>query len=194
MSWIVRAMCAAALVVGAGCPSGARPKTVAAPVAWEVLRPTGTAAALYRYDEPIAAYAAEDRGAYVVHVRGDSETRHAAAIALGVGDDVVGDDGYVVRRTAAEASALATRAEVSAVAPLQAVDRRGLLVDTATELPEVRIELFADATTDEVAALAAWVTWRGGQVLWQGPSALRARVPHEARTEAGQLSIVRWIE
>ena len=101
---------------------------------------------------------------------------------------------YVVRRTAAEVAALTGRAEVLAVSPLQAVDRRGVLVDTATELPEVRIELFADASADEVAAIAAWVTWRGGQVLWRGPTALRARVPHEARTEAGQLSIVRWIE
>ncbi len=198
MSWIVRAMCAAALgaglVASAGCPGGARPKAVAAPVGWEVLQPTGTAVALYRYDEPIAAYAPEDRGAYVVRVRGEVEARHAAAVALGVGDDVVGDDGYVVRRTAAEVAALTARAEVLAVSPLQAVDRRGVLVDTATELPEVRIELFADASADEVAAIAAWVSWRGGQVLWRGPTAVRARVPHEARTEAGQLSIVRWIE
>ena len=188
-------MCAAALLVAtAGCPGGARPKTVVAPVGWEMVRPTGTAVALYRYDEPIAAYAPEDRGAYVVRVRGEVEARQAAAIALGVGDDVVGDDGYVVRRTAAEVAALTARAEVIAVSPLQAVDRRGVLVDTATELPEVRIELFADAAADEVAAIAAWVTWRGGQVLWRGPTAVRARVPHEARTEAGQLSIVRWIE
>ena len=42
--------------------------------------------------------------------------------------------------------------------------------------------------------MAAWVSWRGGQVLWRGRAALRARLPHEARDEAARLSVVRWIE
>jgi hypothetical protein len=130
----------------------------------------------------------------VVQLAGAPETRRAAAARLGAGDDLHGDDGYVVRLTAAEVATWRGRAEVHAVAPLQPSDRQGVLVDRATELPEVRIDLLPDASADELAAVAAWVTWRGGQVLWRGRAALRARLPHEAREEAARLSVVRWIE
>ncbi|MBK9037367.1 MAG: hypothetical protein IPL61_40020 [Myxococcales bacterium] len=182
-----------ALVIGAACGSSPR-SVVPAPDPWARLTPAGAPIALWSYPEAIERYAPEDRGAYVVRVRGSAEERAAEAARFGATDDLVGADGYVVRLDAPALAALATRPPIASVAPLQPSDRRGLLADRATELPEVRIDLFADATTDEVAAVAAWVTWRGGQVLWQGPRALRARVPHEARDEAARLSVVRWIE
>ena len=69
-----------------------------------------------------------------------------------------------------------------------------MLVDRTTELPEVRIDLFRDANTDEVAAVGAWIASRGGRVVRSGRAALRARVPREAVAEASRLSPVRWIE
>ena len=184
---------ALALIVVGAC-SAAPPAAAPAATPWARLTPAGAPIALWSYPEAIERYAPEDRGAYVVRVRGSAEARAAEAARLGATDDLVGADGYVVRLDAPAAAALATRPVIAGVAPLQPHDRRGLLTDRATELPEVRIDLFADATVDEVAAVAAWVTWRGGQVLWQGPRALRARVPHEARDEAARLSVVRWIE
>ena len=81
-----------------------------------------------------------------------------------------------------------------------AAGRPGVIVIEATGIrdvpsgPLLRIDLFTDASPDELAAVAAWVSWRGGQVLWRGRAALRARLPHEARDEAARLSVVRWIE
>lgn len=183
----------AAIAVGLALACRATPAPRPAPP-WQVVSPTGAPVALYAYGEVIGDYAPEDRGAYVVQLAGAPETRRAAAARLGAGDDLHGDDGYVVRLTAAEVATWRGRAEVHAVGPLQPVDRRGALVDRGSELPEVRIELFADATADEVEALAAWITWRGGAVAWRGRTAVRAQLPQEARDEASRLSIVRWIE
>ncbi len=183
----------AAVVVGLALACRATPAP-RPPPPWQIVQPTGAPLALFAYGEVIADYAPEDRGAYLVQLAGAPESRRAAAARLGAGDDLHGDDGYVVRLTAAEVAAWRGRAEVRAVAPLQPVDRRGALVDRGSELPEVRIELFADATADEVAALAAWITWRGGAVAWRGRTAVRAQLPQEARAEASRLSIVRWIE
>ncbi len=149
--------------------------------------------ALYLYPEVIERYAPEDRGAYVVRVP-DGPERRGVLEAIGAGDDVAGEDGYVVRLGAADEPAVATRPGVADMQILQPADRRSLLVDKATELPEVRIDLFRDASSDEVAAVGAWITARGGRVLWTGRIALRARVPREAIAEASRLSPVRWIE
>lgn len=184
--------CSVALALAlAACGAHAPP---APPPPWQRVRPTGAPIELLAYGERIDAYAPDDRGAYVVRLAGDEAARRARAATLGATDDVVGADGYVLRLTPAAATELAARPGVLGVAPLQPVDRRGVLVDRGTELPEVRIELFADASADELAAVAAWVAWRGGQVLWRGRAALRARLPHEARDEAARLSAVRWIE
>ncbi|MEZ4399861.1 MAG: hypothetical protein R3B06_07570 [Kofleriaceae bacterium] len=189
----VRALARGLLCVGLAACAAPPP---AAPVAppWQVLTPAGAPVPLYSYPEALAAYAPGDRGAYVVRLAGDAATRQRAAAQLALGDDVAGDDAYVIRLDATTAAALAARPGVVAVAPLAPADRRGVLVDRASAAPEVRVELFADATADEVAAVAAWITWRGGQVRWQGRAALRAQVPLEARTEASRLSVVRWIE
>ena len=176
----------------AGCGAPAAPKPPPPP--WQRVQPAGAPIGLLAYGDHIDQYAPDDRGAYVVRIEGDAAARAALAATLGATDDVVGADGYVLRLDASAATALATRAGVRGVAPLQPVDRRGVLVDRGTELPEVRIDLFTDASPDELAAVAAWVSWRGGQVLWRGRAALRARLPHEARDEAARLSVVRWIE
>lgn len=150
-------------------------------------------AALYLYPEVIERYAPDDRGAYVVRVP-DGPERRGVLEAIGAGDDITGDDGYVVRLGAAERDAVAARAGVAGVQILQPADRRSLLVDKATEIPEVRIDLFRDATSEEVASVGAWIVARGGRVLWTGRIALRARVPREAIAEGSRLSPVRWIE
>lgn len=185
------------IVVGiaAGAAACRSPRPAPPPAEpWQVLAVPGATASLYAYPETIEAYAPADRGAYVLRLGGSADERRVLAAELAAGDDGFGDDGYVVRLDAAAAAALATRAGVVAVTPLQPRDRLGLVVDRATELPEVRIELFADAGAAEVDAIAAWIAWRGGRVLWRGRTALRARVPLEARTEAAHLSVVRWIE
>lgn len=175
--------------------AGCRPSPPRGPApTWQTVQPDGAPQPLYFYADEIAGYAPDDRGAYVVRVDGDAAARRAIGQDLARTVDVFGDDGFVVRGTAAEAAAWAARPGVRAVAPLQPVDRRGVLVDRGTELPEVRVELFADAAPAEVDALTAWITWRGGQVLWRGKAAVRARLPHEARVEASRLSSVRWIE
>jgi hypothetical protein len=124
----------------------------------------------------------------------DGDERRGVLEAIGAGDDIAGDDGYVVRLGAAERDAVAARSGVAGVQILQPTDRRSLLVDKTTELPEVRIDLFRDAKTEEVASVGAWIVARGGRVLWKGRIALRARVPREAIAEASRLSPVRWIE
>lgn len=149
--------------------------------------------ALYLYPDVIERYAPDDRGAYVVHVP-DGPERREVLEAIGAGDDITGEDGFVVRLAMAEHEALAARAGVSGVDILQPADRRSLLVDRTTELPEVRIDLFRDASADEVTAVGAWIAARGGRVLWTGRIALRARMPREAVAEASRLSPVRWIE
>lgn len=175
----------------AACGTPARP---APTTPWQRVQPTGAPVALVSYGAHIDAYAPDDRGAYVVQLDGDPTARAALAATLGATDDVVGADGYVLRLDATAARDLAGRAGVRAIAPLQPSDRQGVLIDRGTELPEVRIDLLPDASADELAAVAAWVTWRGGQVLWRGRAALRARLPHAAREEAARLSVVRWIE
>jgi hypothetical protein len=169
----------------------ARPKPPADP--WERLEVRDAPAALFLYPDVIERYAPEDRGAYVVRVP-DGPERRDVLEAIGAGDDIAGDDGYVVRLGAAERDAVAARAGVAGVQILQPADRRSLLVDKATELPEVRIDLFRDASAGEIASVGAWIVARGGRVLWTGRIALRARVPREAIAEASRLSPVRWIE
>jgi|GEM_PF-2695344 len=185
-------LCLIAILVG--CSGGARHVVAPAPDPWERVEVPHSDAALYVYPEAITRYAPHDRGAYVVRIAGDAAARRAVASELHAGDELYGDDGYVVRLEAAAATALAARAGITSVTPLQPTDRIGNVVDRTSELVEVRVELFADARADEVAAVAAWITWRGGAVSWQGRTALRARVPLEARTEASRLSVVRWIE
>lgn len=185
----------AVVVVVAAVACGGKPRPAPPPAdPWQVVAVPGASASLHAYPDAIERYAPDDRGAYVVRLGGTPDERRALAAAIEAGDDVIGEDGYVVRLDAAAAAALAARAGVVAVTPLQPRDRLGLVVDRATELPEVRIELFADASAAEVDAVAAWIAWRGGRVLWRGRTALRARVPLEARTEASRLSVVRWIE
>jgi hypothetical protein len=175
----------------AACSSTTHPKAPADP--WEKLEVRDAPVALYLYPETIERYAPDDRGAYVVRVP-DGPERRGVLEAIGAGDDISGEDGYVVRLAAADQRAIAARPGVAGVQILQPADRRSLLVDKATELPEVRVDLFRDATGDEVAAVGAWITARGGRVLWTGRIALRARVPREAIAEASRLSPVRWIE
>ncbi len=179
----------AALAACSGAP--ARPPV--APDPWQQLAVRDAPIAMFLYPDPIERYAPGDRGAYVVRVP-DLTERRAVLAAVGGGDDLSGEDGFVVRLDAAARDAVAARPGVTAVAILQPADRRSLLIDRATELPETRIDLFLDATGDEVAAVAAWITSRGGRVLWQGRIALRARLPREAVAEASRLSPVRWIE
>lgn len=172
---------------------GAAPPSPAPADPWQRLEVAGAPVALFLYPDPIERYSPEDRGAYVVHV-GDGEGRRALLDELGTTDDIAGSDGHVVRLDAAARDALTRRPGVRAVQILQPADRRSLLVDRTTELPEARIDLFRDATPDEVAAVAAWIGKRGGRVLWQGRTALRARLPREALSEASRLSPVRWVE
>ena len=160
---------------------------------WERVELPGAPVALYLYPDPIVRYAPDDRGAYVVRVS-DGPERRGVLDALGTGDDITGTDGFVVRLAAEEREGVATRAGVEDVQILQPADRRSLLVDKTTELPETRIDLFRDATVDEVTAVALWIDARGGRVLWKGRYALRARVPREALAEAARLSPVRWVE
>lgn len=166
----------------------------APPDPWTVVAVAGAPVPLFAYPEPILRYAPDDRGAYVVRLAADDAVRTALRAELGVTDDIMGDDGYVVRLSAAAREALAARPGVLGIAILQPADRRSLLHDRATELPEARIDLFADATAAEVAAVGAWVTWRGGRVVWSGRTAVRVRMPREAIAEASRLSPVRWIE
>ncbi|HUQ04916.1 MAG TPA: hypothetical protein VM261_20580 [Kofleriaceae bacterium] len=178
-------------VLAAACGSTTRPKPPADP--WEKLEVRDAPVALYLYPEVIERYAPDDRGAYVVRVP-DGPERRGVLEAIGAGDDITGEDGYVVRLGAADEPAVAARQGVAGVQILQPADRRSLLVDRTTELPEVRIDLFRDARSDEVAAVGAWIVARGGRVLWTGRIALRARMPREAIAEASRLSPVRWIE
>jgi hypothetical protein len=181
----------ALFVALAACGGPQKPPAPTDP--WEKLEVRDAPVALYLYPDVIERYAPDDRGAYVVHVP-DGPERRAVVEAIGASDDISGEDGYVVRLGATEREAVATRAGVSGVQILQPADRRSLLVDRTTELPEVRIDLFRDASTDEVTAVGAWIAARGGRVLWSGRAALRARVPREAVAEASRLSPVRWIE
>ena len=59
---------------------------------------------------------------------------------------------------------------------------------------DVRIDLFADASADEAAAVAAWIGWRGGTVGWRGPTALTATLPADQIGPASRLSPIRWVE
>jgi hypothetical protein len=188
---LVLAFAAAVAAAAGACGPAPRPKPPAEP--WEKLEVRDAPVALYLYPEVIVRYAPDDRGAYVVRVP-DGAERRGVLESLGGGDDISGDDGYVVRLGAADQRALAARPGVAGVQILQPADRRSLLVDRTTELPEVRIDLFRDATSDEVAAVGAWIAARGGRVLWSGRIALRARMPREAIAEASRLSPVRWIE
>ncbi|MBE7449137.1 MAG: hypothetical protein HS111_09635 [Kofleriaceae bacterium] len=185
--------CAALLAAALAAAACRTPAPAAPPAPWQVVEVAGAPRPLYLYPEPIERYAPDDRGAYVVRVP-DGPERDAVVAAVGAGDDLVGVDGFVIRLVAAGRDALAARAGVAEVAILQPAARRSRLVDGAAEVAEVRVDLFADAHADEVAAVAAWLEARGGRVLWRGRAALRARVPRAAIAEASRLSPVRWIE
>lgn len=180
------------LLIAAAACSG-RTAGPRAPDPWQRVEPAGAAVALYAYPETIERYAPEDRGAYVVRVP-DGPERRAVLEGLGATDDITGEDGYVVRLAAAERDAVAARAGVSGVEILQPAARRSPLVDRTAARPEARIDLFRDATPDEVAAVAAWIVERGGTVSWKGRIAVRAEAPREVLSEAARLSPVRWVE
>src|SRR4051794_7832997 len=107
------------VVVALSLAAGCRPPPPTAPVAvepdpWETVVVPGASAPLYLYPAVIARYSPRDRGAYVVRVRGtDVEARRALARTLVRSlpgrdpDDVVDEDGFVVRLTGAERDALA---------------------------------------------------------------------------------------
>jgi hypothetical protein len=160
---------------------------------WQRLEVAGAPVALYLYPDPIERYAPGDRGAYVVRVA-DGPERRALLDELGTSDDIAGSDGHVVRLDAAARDALTARSGVTGVQILQPADRRSLLIEGTAELPEARIDLFRDASAGEVAAVAAWISERGGRVLWTGRAALRARLPRAVLSEASRLSPVRWVE
>jgi len=187
-----RAAALSCLLVVASC-TGKSSVAPAPAEPWERVELPGAPVPLYLYPDPIVRYAPDDRGAYVVRVS-DGPERREVLETLGTGDDISGTDGFVVRLAAAERDTVATRAGVADVQILQPADRRSLLVDQTTELPETRIDLFRDASVDEVTAVAVWIEARGGRVLWKGRYALRARVPPEALAEAARLSPVRWVE
>jgi hypothetical protein len=172
---------------------GTPPSTPRPAEPWQRLELPGAPVALFLYPDPIERYAPDDRGAYLVHVTEGVE-RRAALEELGSSDDIAGADGFVLRLSEAERATALTRPGITGVQILQPADRRSLLVDRTTELPEARIDLFRDASPDEVAAVAAWIEARGGRVLWKGRLALRARLPREALAEAARLGPVRWVE
>jgi hypothetical protein len=191
-----------ALTLAAGCrpPPPTKPLVVEADP-WETVVVPGASAPLYLYPAVIARYAPRDRGAYVVRVRGtDVEARRALARLLirrlpgREPDDVVDDDGFVVRLTAEEHDVLAQRPEVRRIDILQPTERVGRAYDRERPAPEVRIDLFADATDGERDALARWLAMRGGEVIWSGGRGLRARLASPLITEAARIGIVRWIE
>ncbi len=166
-------------------------------VSGERLVVPGAPVALYAYPDVIATYPADERGAYVVRLAaGPDGDRVRATLEAAHGDDLVGDDGHVARLTAAERDLLAARPEVLAVSPLAPGDRRpeDRPPASAGGAVELRIDLFADASADEAAAIAAWIAWKGGAVHWQGPTALTATLPVESIVAASRLSPVRWVE
>lgn len=159
----------------------------------EWLTVPGAERGLYAYGSSIAEYAHDDRGGYVVVVSPEAGGDAARAeIAARAGDDVLGDDAYVMRMTARERDALRARAGVVGVVPLQPGDRS--TSRAGLDGRDVRIDLFDDASADEVAAVAAWIAWRGGAVRWRGPRSLVASLPTGAIADAARLSPVRWVE
>ncbi len=181
-----------------GVPSGARAPAVVARA--ERVETPGAPIAIYLYPETITAYPDDDRGAYVVRLgpgpEGDAARAELEALS---GGDLVGDDGHVVRLSAAAQAALVGRPGVRAVSPLQPAERRppaasSLAASATAASVAVRIDLFADASADEAAAVAAWITARGGVIGWRGPTALAAELPRAAIAAAARLSPVRWVE
>ena len=192
---VVLVIALAALAALGGCPGSTATAPRTAAVSGERLTVPGAPVPIYAYAGPIVAYADGDRGAYVVRVAaGAAGDPVRAELAARGSDDVVGDDGYVMRLTAAEREAMAGRAGVVAVSPLQPSARRRDVAAATAATRAVRIDLFADATTDEGAAIAAWIAMRGGRVRWQGPTALIAELPVDAVGAAASLSPVRWVE
>lgn len=186
---MLRTLLIATTLVGlAGCPRGA-PERPEAPAGERVQLP-GVAIALYAYPETIAAYVEADRGAYVVRIA-DGVDGARAALEAQAGDDVLGDDGLVLRLTSAERAAVAARPGVVEVRPLQPAERRAA---RAPEPSTLRIDLFADASADETAAVAAWIASVGGSVTWRGATALVAALPPAQIAAAARLSPVRWVE
>ena len=132
------------------------------------------------------------RIAYVVTAKDDTPAGRAALGAqLGTGDDTVGD-GFVVRLDEAARARVAAMPAVAAIAPLPAAAKHGALPASGTAA--VRIDLFADASSAEVDAVAAWVAAHGGAVAARGPAWLDATLPADAAAAAAQLAEVRWIE
>ena len=184
-------------VIGAlgGCPRvQPEPRELAGPSSDGRLMVPGAAVAIYAYAEVIAAYPAEDRGAYVVRLAAGPDGDRVRAGLDGHLDDVV-DDGHAIRLGPSERDAMREEPGVVAVVPLQPAQRRSARAPMIKDgQAEVRIDLFTDVGADEVAAIRAWIAWRGGTVTWQGPTALTARLPVDAIAAAARLSPVRWVE
>jgi hypothetical protein len=199
----IASLAAPALVVAAlagGCShrSPAPPaEATRAPVA-ERLELPGARVPIYVYPETIVTYPAGDRGAYVLELDAGVAADVRARLTSRAADDVLGDAGVVMRLADDERAALTATAGVRSVRPLQPSERHPPGVDPRTAADSamlaVRIDLFADASADEVDALVAWIAAQGGDTTWRAATALTATLPPESIVLAARLSPVRWVE
>lgn len=170
--------------VGAGC-GGARWHAVAAPPA-----------AVYQYDAPIARYAPDDAGFWIVTAREATPAGRARVARLVADPDDVLGDGFVVWATDERAAWLRSAAEVAAVVPLQPDARLAALGDTtaAPAAVPVRIELAPAVSAGQRDAVIAWLLARGVHATAIGKATVDAELTAGVARELATLGPVRWIE
>lgn len=197
----VRSSILIALLLLAACGPRQAPSPLPAPaepsIGSSVTAADGTPVFYYDASAPLTAYAAADRGAYVVALEGGASDAHDQALAAAgarAGSHLAGDR-YIYRFTDADRArvdALPFATVEGPLPPQQRFDAERLTGSTAEVT--VVIDLLADASPAVDNAVAELLTSWGARAEVVAPRTLRATVPRATIEAIAGISPVRWIE
>jgi hypothetical protein len=144
----------------------------------------------YPADQPLAGYAAGDRGAYVVSIEGVDRERALREAGASGGTHLEGAR-YVYRLTDEERARVAALPFASVDGPLAPEQR----YDPARPPNgDALIELFEDASPSVDQAVADLLTSWGTPARVVAPNTLRATIAAASLPAIARISPIRWIE
>lgn len=189
-----------ALLLMAACgprPAPSPPPPPAEPsIGSSVTAADGIPVFYYDASTPLAAYAPEDRGAYVVTLEGGASADHDRALAEAGAraGSHLGGDRYIYRFTAADRARIDALPFATVEGPLPPELRFDAERLNGADNVTVVIDLFADASPAVDNAVAELLTSWGARAEVVAPRTLRATIPRAKIDAIARISPVRWIE